>query len=784
MKFRNIKGGKIPHYNNNPLFLLNAPNVDIVFKGQYIIKSSNPEKTFKLTDDFTIEEMQPDTTMPNLISFSSLNLDSTDQFIEVNSDIKIPCDFYEYNFSKIDVFMNSILCSLPEEESKTWYNAVVRKNFPFIIVPEKTKNQYRSINLMSKPNLLNRYTFIYKFKELLAIFYDEKYSKFDMKTAYVDDSQKQLLVDLEKDVMTMFEDDTIKFTPANVSKFKNANTWETLRFESLNEDQKIHNQLLMQRYVNFHDMISVLSTYTDDIKGHLEKDKYKEVYHKNATQAYQMYFDEKYKVPFIEQNKDVKSYGTYLKKDINDIFHYRKEIIEFLDSRFWFKNYTSNLSAVRPSIRLLMMYFSARLNGSLTMGDRIGIILPISIQTVCNVFNLKTFDTTPMNPTWNTYSMKYKNQVFQGCCEHGLIEFIKALCYDSNSKAFNLKLLPDNTRPELKEFMDKYKPSDYGTEPNYNPELLADLLNILENRTELNRFYKQINVLDDANNKINFELYAIKFFDILSFLLGETINANTNTKLINKNPFITDIKFYSQNNGETNIKIILTTKSTIELNVNHGHTSVAIFDYYSMHNVKVNEWFIRYCNDNYGRFHEYSDSELGYLIYNRVLININRISINIDEIKYIIRNINKYNKLGKLILLNILSDSYTIFYNMNSWIGINLSDKNFLNDIVNNTTKETTFDLLIIVYTDFGIELLLSLIKDGKNIPKNKMLVYENDNNEPMQKELYSYLSDPKYDSIRHLLNLEQPPKSGGSKRKTRIRYRNYKMKTMKKCKK
>ena len=568
-------GGRIPHVKKNPVFMMNMENIDVIFKGEYIIKTLNPIKTFLLTDDFTVEEIKHNKKIKLDLQFDTIV--SKNSMI-ISDNIKIPIDFDKYHFNDIEIIVNDILeYGLSKEMSIKWYNDVVKKNFLFVM--KKEDNYYRYIDLTAKPNLFNRYTFIYKFKELLTILYNENYDNLDFKKAYSEKYQKQLLVDLEKEIMSLFEDETHHFFPANIDTFRNEKTWNK-RFDLLSEIQKKSNNALMQRYVNFHDMISVISTYTDDIKSHLDKSTYE----KDSMAAYKEYIDKKY-LNFIENDKDIQTYNTYLLKDIKEILYYKKNIIDILDKTD--QNYNE-----RPSILLFMVYFTERLNKKqLALNDRGGNILPISFRNSIKSIDINVNEIKiPMYPFWTTYSYSYRGNSFAGCCETAVIETIKALSYNINKNKFDSRLLPDTTLPELKQFIDKYKPQDYGSNPMYNLELMENLLNIFENRPNI----KYVN-----NREISYEFYSIEFFNILSVLFGMDINKDSILD-INKNKFIIKIEFIIN-------QLIISFDNNFKLfiKIEEGHATVFFTKKIFIENRFIN-----------GRFCPQTKEELQYGIVN------------------------------------------------------------------------------------------------------------------------------------------------------------------------
>ena len=591
-------GGRIPNIAGTPLFI-NTENADILFKGEYIIKTLNPEKTYILTDNFKIEEAEHNDRIGDDLLFDEVYIDDD---IKITDNIKIIIDLEDYQPSEIENYINSILDKLPEETSNKWFNDVIKKNFPFVI--SKQSGSYRYIGLSAKPNLLNKYTFIYKFTELLRILYNDKYNELDIKKIYTVKEQKQLLVDLEKDIMELFEDETHRFVPADPTMFKNEKEW-VHRFETKETETNKYdsNKVLMQRYVNFCDMISVLATYTDDIKNNLDKS----LYDTNIAMAYKSYIDNKY-LNAIENDKDYQTYNVYLLRDIREILLYRTKIIHVLDKE---SAYEDEL----PSIRLFMMYLYERLNKKyLSLDDRGGNILPISFKNSIKLLgvDITKYLNTKMYPYWTVYAYMYNGVSFSGCCETGIIEFIKALCYDPNKTRFDPSLLPKSTDPKLKAFMQKYKPNEYGSYPGYNSKLMKDLLDVFENRNDIS--YKKDATIN--GKEFHYEFYSLNFFKILSALFGTKVDKST-IHNINKNPFIQEIVVVSNN-----ISIKFINNLSLEIVILQGHTAVSVKDLSGPLNLKktIKRRFIN------GNFRPKTKAELKLGIANR-----NQIPIDIEK---------------------------------------------------------------------------------------------------------------------------------------------------------
>ena len=160
---------------------------------------------------------------------------------------------------------------------------------------------------------------------------------------------------------------------------------------------------------------------------------------------------------------------------------------------------------------------------------------------------------------------KYGNAMFEGnqfpdCVENALLHFVRAIIWDPNTKKYNYNFLPETSNEELKEFVTTLKIGNENT-----IEIKNKFNQIIQNKSEFCGLYKQ----RSEDGIINYEIKSNinNFKTVLNYLFG--ITDSINHKYLNKN-----INKITENNISihieyTNILYILA------FNIYDGHTVVS-----------------------------------------------------------------------------------------------------------------------------------------------------------------------------------------------------------------
>jgi hypothetical protein len=438
------------------------------------------------------------------------------------------------------------------------------------------------INVSAKANLLNKYIFINKFRELLEILY--------------------LPIDLtdENEVYIILESEIFKLFDNNKEAF-----------------------------VNISDMINLYDSYTSISSSENVEMKSVEYVAKENT------------IPHDTEEIINKKYSKYMKKEIKLIIELRKFInyCDTIDNINGLKIFLN----IKTSLLFFASFIGVRFN-KLTIGHLQNNLFPVnSDNLVCNLLQIDTpklqelydrriseeqvkndklkiyknryaeekdalkrqfktnikkynkkekkdlklkiveiyidsvekeltdydiFNFSFLPKVYNYGQSKFQNILFPDCVENTLLHFIRGVIWNPETKQYHKTYLPETTKIELLDLIDRLKLNE---ENNYF--IKQEFCLLVQNISEFNHIYKNKIIKDDY-----YEYYEIisnidNFKSIINYLFGiETNDYITDYDTYKLNPYITNIKI---DNKIINIEY-KNIMSILAFYINDGHSSVSI----------------------------------------------------------------------------------------------------------------------------------------------------------------------------------------------------------------
>lgn len=553
----NGTGGKIPilpiqnqdeniKVKNNPIIFSNA---NIYLNNHIIINNNNPDQRFNLNDDFIFEpKVGSDninfeiSLLPNLVNE---NIIIGKKLIPFHAClIQNKFDIIKKLYQNLTSKYITIIADLKKNKELISTNDIklISNIFTKTFVLNTNNDDY--IGIAAKPNILHKFAFANKFKELLNIIFTNDYLTTN-------------------------------------KKLKNE--------EILKYDDKLSCEILKcfksnQAYVNLSDLFEITNEYANLSKKDIETD----------TKLGNMSL--KYNESNL-LNKDYKSIQDHLKKDIHDIKQLIKfnRIIKEMEDNELFSDMGIGLAEL-----FYCCYIGVRLyNPKLNIGYLSNKILPINqfnfLSNLLGKSHEEIIKITPDNlfdvsyviykfsdiiPSYHTYGITQVNiddtdYQFADCVENTLLQLIKTHCWNSEKKLFDPNYLPVTSIPKLIAFINELNIDNDNT-----PIMKNKFGAIVSNIRKLDFIYK---------NRWNYEISSDinNFILILNYLFG--LESNTETVASNlmqsrKNPQIIDIVL----NGNTIEYKLLNV--TINFFINKGHSS------HSVTNSKTNYNEYKYIN--------------------------------------------------------------------------------------------------------------------------------------------------------------------------------------------
>jgi len=468
---------------------------------------------------------------------------------------------------------------LKEETSK--YIKSIEKIFRTYFNINTDTNDF--INVSAKANLLNKYIFINKFRELLEILY--------------------LPIDLtdENEVYIILE-----------SKI-----------------YKVYNS--KEAFVNITDMTNLYELYTSISSSNDVEMKSGEYIAKENT------------IPHDTEEIINKKYSKYMKKEIKLIIELRKFInycdtIDNIDGLKIFLN-------IKTSLLFFASFIGVRFN-KLTIGHLHNNLFPVnSDNLVCNLLQIDTpklqelydrrireeqvkndklkiyknryaeekdalkrqfktnikkynkkekkdlklkiveiyidsvekeltdydiFNFSFLPKVYNYGQSKFQNFLFPDCVENALLHFIRGIIWNPDTKQYDKSYLPESTKQELLVLIDQLKLNEENT---YS--IKKEFCLLVQNISEFNYIYKNKISKDD-----HYEYYEIisnmdNFKKVINYLFGildESLDYITDYDTYKLNPYIINIKI---DNKIINIEY-KNIMSILAFYINDGHSSVSI----------------------------------------------------------------------------------------------------------------------------------------------------------------------------------------------------------------
>ncbi len=542
-------GGKIPtlplenqdediKVKTNPIIFSNA---NIYFNNQIIINNNNLGQKFNLNDDFVFEPK----VGPYYNNFEIGLLANL-----VNENIIIGKKKIPFHACLIQNKFN-IIKKLYQNLTSKYIRIIANSNkeiisgndidfirniFTKTFIINRNNDDY--IGIASKSNILHKFAFANKFKELLNIIY--KY----------EDLTPETLVTCDE----ILSEDILKCFKSN------------------------------QAYINLSDLVKITDEFTELSKKDMETDTKLSDMSLKHNQS-------------ILSTSDYKTLKEHLKNDIYNIKQFIKfnRLIKLMERKELFSDVGIGLAEL-----FYCCYIGERLyNPRLRIGYLSNKILPINQfnflsnlldKSYEEIIQITPFDSSDISyviykfsdaiPFYHAYgttqvTINGSDYPFADCVENTLLQLIKTHCWNSERKIFDSNYLPVGSIPQLVDFINRLT-----IENDNSKEIKNEFGSIVSNIEGLSFIYR---------SRLNYEIKSdiSNFIFILNYLFGLRSKADTLSSDLmrsRKNPQINNITL----NGNT-IEYTLLNVS-INFFIKTGHSS------HSVTNSKTNYENYKYIN--------------------------------------------------------------------------------------------------------------------------------------------------------------------------------------------
>lgn len=528
-----LNGGKIP-------VILTEPNIrkkifPIVYSDSNIYNNNNiivnnkseSALAYNLNNQFIFNEYEERLASQPKIDI----LDFYDEEIEFNQTNKIPFHacFINNKFSIVTKFhkllqSNYVNNELISKEDQEFAISQIKKYFIL------HRDTLQFIGLSARSNIINKIIFANKLRELLEIIYN-----------YSDLNEIPSFDSIKDKYLSLFGNNISKCTAFN----------------------------------NLSDLMNLFNEYT-------LISNYKIINH-NKISLTKEELDEKINSLLVSKEQ-------FIDKDINDVNYNLEqdyfEIRDLIKFNIILNKYDTLVTPL--NIKLSQLFYATiigyrLLNTSLNIGYLSSKLYPINlINFISNLINKPINLSKSINKEHCNYLI-YKNNIllptyhnygqskfisdegieynFPDCVENTLLQFIKTLTWNSETKSFNVNYLPKNSMKQLKDFI-----SNLNVQNDNTQEIKNNFVSIVSNIRTFENIYKNINKYEIKSSIEN-------FIKIASYLFGlkyddqETFVKYINKKYKNKSA---NVKNITIENNTILVESIDDTKIIFTINVGHS----------------------------------------------------------------------------------------------------------------------------------------------------------------------------------------------------------------------
>lgn len=520
-KYNNLKkqlGGHFIESSNINESIFPFENIDATFAyNGYIILLSTNNIAYNTDENFNFIKVTKDSLLEDSITFEDL-YDYTDCIVKVNKTIEFNFSLFLLN-DLFDIFKNLYkICT--ENTILTDVEIVfINKIFTDLFVINVEKDL---IKISGETNILFKFIFINKFKELLKIIYTAS----ELEEKEIDTFLKEILIEFSTIVFPKeFYINYSKFIHSNKMNIK-IKTGEIAK-KLCDLDDKSKNQLYD----------SYLQTDINDLKKLIK-------FIKITT-----------KIPLNHQKMIVTQSESFTKYSTSLLFFtmYYGEKLKYPLSSLGY-----------PRNKLYPINLTQQLKGLKILKKNPNIIIKNLVEnTKSDIPKLYDYST-----------MVYSYYTYPDCVENTILQFLKMICWDGTS--YNSKLFI-NIRDDFYKFIEML--NSYIT--NTNAKTVKDEFSkLLSGKLEFKAMYKKPDVDPVCEIKSTVE----NFFKVLSYIFEQNLNTcekdSDIKKFITTNAKIISI-IYKPSLDFANIEI-KSEKIKIIFNINNGHSK---FQNVSLNNI-------------------------------------------------------------------------------------------------------------------------------------------------------------------------------------------------------
>lgn len=431
VSLHNTVGGKFPTVDadnrKNKFLPMNYSDYNIYFDGSIIYRRSLTAQNLNITRAFTYELVSDIELYNSNLSANDLP-DYVDEDIIINSNtIPFHTLLLQNKFDIVTKLYKLIISKYNKIEKQELKH--VNTTFREIFNLHRETNEL--INVSSRPNLLNNFIFINKFRELLELLFDSRIDPNILNNL----SNK---LGNRKSSITNLTDITTIIRGTELELYNYIKTFIVGIFES------------EQNFVNFNDFIYLYSLYTNVPKANKE-------------------------TVIIETLNRISNYGDTDRQPFVQYFiEFIMEINKFIKFNVTLNKIQEKLSE-RFNTKLSHLFYCSYIGHrlftpSLSIGHLSNVILPINVKrTVENLLD-KPIDDITANPSSINYLIYknsgqlpeyyksgmsiYRDTSFPNCVENTTLEFIRTLAWDSRERKLDTSYLPDGTIDEVKRLLE------------------------------------------------------------------------------------------------------------------------------------------------------------------------------------------------------------------------------------------------------------------------------------------------------------------------------------------